>query len=57
MGIVSCVQQDTIPIAVARDHGLKIRKTDQDEPGMEAYGGTRVGIVGQVSFYYKPRKF
>ena len=49
--------QDTLPIQVARDHGLKIKETDYDEPGMEAYGGTRVEIVGQVSFYYKPRKF
>ena len=49
-GCTSC----TIPVAVAKEHGLKICKCDVDEPGMEAYGGSRVDIIGQVSFYYKP---
>ena len=47
----------TVPIAVVRDHGLKIEDVDPDEPGMQAFGGARVDIVGQVWFYYKPRRF
>ena len=47
----------TVPIAVAKEHGLKINKCDWDEPGMEAYGGSKVDIIGQVTFYYKPRRF
>ena len=41
--------QDVIPIAIAKEHGLKIRKPDSDEPGMQAFGETRVDIIGQVS--------
>ena len=48
---------NTIPVGVMKEHGLKMRKADGNEPGMEAYGGSRVDIIGQVSFYYKPRKF
>ena len=29
----------TVPIAVVRDHGLKIEDVDPDEPGMQALGG------------------
>ena len=47
----------TVPIAVVRDHGLKIEDVDPDEPGMRAFGGASVDIVGQVWFYYKPRRF
>ena len=47
----------TVPIAVVKEHGLKIEKCDWDEPGMEAFGGSRVDIIGQVRFWYKPRRF
>ena len=28
---------NTVPVAVVREHGLKMRKGDWNEPGMEAY--------------------
>ena len=36
---------------------MKIREPDPDEPGMLGYGENRVDIVGQVSFYFKARRF
>ena len=56
VGYTGCTST-TVPIAVVREHGLKIEKVDPDEPGMEAFGGTKVNILGQVKFWYKPRRF
>ena len=47
----------TCPIAVVKEHGLQMKEVDFNEPGMEGFGGSHIDIIGQVSFYYQPRRF
>ena len=44
-------------LCIVRDHNLEIKPVDKDEPGMKGFGDHRVPIIGQVSFWYKARRF
>ena len=49
--------QDVIPASIARDHGLKIKPVDPDEPEMMGFGDHRVTMIVQVSFYFQACRF
>ena len=48
---------NVMPLCIVRDHNLEIKPVDKDEPGMKGFGDHRVPIIGQVSFWYKARRF